>query len=154
MQQLLINNSLRVLIYGPLHRNISRLYPLYTHNNLSFRLFVRHRIVFYRYEQVSEWLLFNANSAIFQLYHGDNKLIDNQWKAQLIKYFIIILPLYFLTFHIEFWKAVPIIKTIHTWYTIWASEWLLFNANSAIFQLYHGDNKLIFNEMMMRFALC
>ena len=30
------------------------------------------------------------------------------------------------------------------------SEWL-FNANSAIFQLYHG--KLIFNEMMMRFAL-
>jgi hypothetical protein len=27
------------------------------------------------------------------------------------------------------------------------SEWLLFNANSAIFQLYHGENKLIFNEM-------
>jgi hypothetical protein len=30
------------------------------------------------------------------------------------------------------------------------SEWLLFNANSAIFQLYHGKNKLIVNEMMMR----
>jgi hypothetical protein len=30
------------------------------------------------------------------------------------------------------------------------SEWLLFNANSPIFQLYHGKNKLIFNEMMMR----
>jgi len=29
----------------------------------------------------------------------------------------------------------------------------LFNANSAIFQLYHGENKLIFNEMMMRSAL-
>jgi len=29
------------------------------------------------------------------------------------------------------------------------SEWLLFNANSAIFQLYHGENRLIFNEMMM-----
>jgi hypothetical protein len=26
------------------------------------------------------------------------------------------------------------------------SEWLLFNANSAIFQLYHGENKLIFAE--------
>jgi hypothetical protein len=26
-----------------------------------------------------------------------------------------------------------------------ASEWLLFNANSAIAQLYHGDNKLICN---------
>jgi len=25
---------------------------------------------------------------------------------------------------------------------------LLFNANSAISQLYHGENKLIFNEMM------
>jgi len=24
------------------------------------------------------------------------------------------------------------------------------NANSAIFQLYHGEKKLIFNEMMMR----
>jgi hypothetical protein len=31
----------------------------------------------------------------------------------------------------------------------WMSEWLLFSANSAIFQLYHGENKLIFNEMMM-----
>jgi hypothetical protein len=32
------------------------------------------------------------------------------------------------------------------------SEWL-FNVNSAIFQLYHGENKLIFNEMMMMSAL-
>jgi hypothetical protein len=32
------------------------------------------------------------------------------------------------------------------------SEWLLFNSNSAIFQLYHGENKLIFDEMMMRSA--
>jgi len=29
----------------------------------------------------------------------------------------------------------------------------LFNTNSAIFQLYHGENKLILNEMMMRSAL-
>ena len=27
-------------------------------------------------------------------------------------------------------------------------EWLLSNANSAIFQLYNGENKIIFNEMM------
>jgi hypothetical protein len=34
------------------------------------------------------------------------------------------------------------------------SVWLLFNVNSAIVQLYHDENKLIFNEMMMiRFAL-
>jgi hypothetical protein len=35
----------------------------------------------------------------------------------------------------------------------WVSEWVLLNANSAIFQLYHGENKLIFNEMMMSSAL-
>ena len=29
----------------------------------------------------------------------------------------------------------------------------MFSANSAIFQLCHGENKLIFNEMMMRSAL-
>ena len=29
------------------------------------------------------------------------------------------------------------------------SEGLFFNANSAIFQLYHEENKLIFNEMMI-----
>jgi hypothetical protein len=36
---------------------------------------------------------------------------------------------------------------------IWVSEWLLFNANSAMFQLYHGENKLIFNELMVRSTL-
>jgi hypothetical protein len=29
----------------------------------------------------------------------------------------------------------------------------LVNANSAIFQPYHGENKVIFNEMMMKSAL-
>jgi len=29
----------------------------------------------------------------------------------------------------------------------------LFKVNSAIFQLYHGESKLIFNEMMMKSAL-
>jgi hypothetical protein len=35
----------------------------------------------------------------------------------------------------------------------WVGEWLLFNANSAIFQLCRGENKLIFNEMIMESAL-
>jgi hypothetical protein len=30
---------------------------------------------------------------------------------------------------------------------------VLVNANSAIFQPYHGENKVIFNEMMMKSAL-
>jgi len=30
----------------------------------------------------------------------------------------------------------------------------LFNANSAIFQLYHGKNKLTFNDMMIMRSLC
>ena len=33
------------------------------------------------------------------------------------------------------------------------NELLLFNANSAIFQLDHSENKLISNEMIMRSAL-
>ena len=33
------------------------------------------------------------------------------------------------------------------------SEWLLFNANSAIVQLYYGEKKLIINEIMMRSTL-
>ena len=37
--------------------------------------------------------------------------------------------------------------------SLWVSEWLLFNANSVIFQLYHGENNLIFNEMMMMSTL-
>ena len=34
-----------------------------------------------------------------------------------------------------------------------SNEWLLCNAISAIFRLYHGENKLIFNEMMIRSTL-
>ena len=30
---------------------------------------------------------------------------------------------------------------------------MLFDANAAIFQLYHGEKMLIFNKMMLRFAL-
>jgi hypothetical protein len=35
------------------------------------------------------------------------------------------------------------------------SEWLLFNANSALFQLYRGENKLIFywDDDEVRFVL-
>ena len=33
------------------------------------------------------------------------------------------------------------------------NEWLLFNANSAILGLFHGENMLICNEMMMTSAL-
>ena len=35
----------------------------------------------------------------------------------------------------------------------WVSEWLFFNSISAIFQLYYGEHKLIFNEIRMRSAL-
>jgi hypothetical protein len=34
-----------------------------------------------------------------------------------------------------------------------AKHTALFNANSAILQLYYGKNQLIFNEMMMRSSL-
>jgi hypothetical protein len=31
---------------------------------------------------------------------------------------------------------------------------IVFNASSAVFQLYYGENKLISNEMMIRSVLC
>ena len=31
----------------------------------------------------------------------------------------------------------------------WVSEWLLFNAKWTIFHLYHGENKLHFDEITM-----
>ena len=46
----------------------------------------------------------------------------------------------------SFMEAIP---DLH----VRVSEWLMFNANSAIFQLSYGENKLIFNEMMMRSSL-
>ena len=42
---------------------------------------------------------------------------------------------------------------IHEWVSEWVSDWLLFNANLTSFQLYHGEHKLVFNEMTMRSAL-
>jgi len=35
----------------------------------------------------------------------------------------------------------------------WVSQWLLSKANGAILQIYHGENKLSFNEMI-RGPLC
>jgi hypothetical protein len=32
----------------------------------------------------------------------------------------------------------------------WLLDWLLFYVNSEIFQLYYGEFKVIFNEMMVR----
>ena len=49
--------------------------------------------------------------------------------------------------------VTPIQSPITLEHRKWVSEWLLFNANSVIFQLYYGENKLIFNEMMMTPAL-
>ena len=39
----------------------------------------------------------------------------------------------------------------YEWVSEWVSEWLLlFNTNSQIFELYQRENKIIFNEMMVR----
>jgi hypothetical protein len=47
-----------------------------------------------------------------------------------------------------------IIDTSPTLTREWVSEWSLFNANSAIVQLYHdAEKKLIFKEMIMMSAL-
>jgi hypothetical protein len=50
--------------------------------------------------------------------------------------------------HAQYWKMQTYLPTLHT-----VSEWLLFSTNPAMFQLYHGENKFIFNPMIMRSAL-
>jgi hypothetical protein len=50
------------------------------------------------------------------------------------------------------WKWISALKIQYIGHVL-QSEWLMFNAKWPIFQLYHGENKLIFNEMMMRSAL-
>jgi hypothetical protein len=51
------------------------------------------------------------------------------------------------------WLFIKKINIIYDTTQVFTFEfyWLLFNVNSAIFQLYHGEKKLIFNEMMLRF---
>ena len=44
-------------------------------------------------------------------------------------------------------------KNNHKASNAFMSEWLSFSATSAIFQLYHDENKLIFNDMMTRSSL-
>jgi hypothetical protein len=38
------------------------------------------------YCRVSAWLLFNANSAIFQLYHGETKQVNFQCKDDEVRF--------------------------------------------------------------------
>jgi hypothetical protein len=40
----------------------------------------------------------------------------------------------------------------YIWHCNNKSEWLLFSATSAIVRQYHSENKLIFNEMVLRSA--
>jgi hypothetical protein len=53
----------------------------------------------------------------------------------------------------KFSKIEIILFFMYPLFIDWVNEWLFFNTNSAIFQLYYGENKLIINEMMMRSAL-
>ena len=64
-------------------------------------------------------------------------------------------PIIIYIYHWCLSHGFAIFSVTHIQYKMseWVSEWLLFNVSSAIFQLYYGENKLIFNEMMMRSAL-
>ena len=44
--------------------------------------------------------------------------------------------------------------TINIWMSEWKSGWLLLNTKWVLFQLYCDENKLHFNEMMLKSTLC
>jgi hypothetical protein len=71
--------------------------------------------------------------------HGENKFLSFDDIVVIVKS--------------KFEVVVNISTNINTYHLKSSSEWLLLNANSAIFQQYHGESKLIFNEMMMKSAL-
>ena len=89
--------------------------------------------------------------------------VDNENSFFLIFLTVTVLPLlqrnasFIIVQSVLFYRCVTIDYSIsHLIYmTSWfrVSELLLFNANSTMFQLYHGDAKLIFNEMRLRLAL-
>jgi hypothetical protein len=74
--------------------------------------------------------LFHKNNTSFS-YYDDNNLVFT-----LISIFVDMIDIELWSFTFEF-----------------VSVRLLFNANSAFLQLYHDENKLNFNEMMMK-SLC
>jgi hypothetical protein len=49
--------------------------------------------------------------------------------------------------------AVLLLRKGNYQYSEWVSEWVSECCLIPIFQLYHGENKLVFNEMMMRSTL-
>jgi hypothetical protein len=69
----------------------------------------------------SEWLLFNANLAIFQLYHGENKLSKRWWWGPLMLSWIFIV--------LAHWNNSPrIAMSLHSDTLFWfrANQSLLF----------------------------
>jgi hypothetical protein len=70
---------------------------------------------------------------------------------------VLLLSTQIIDFFYNIWKKKKIRKKIEKWTATTTeiynnvSKWLLFN--SEIFQLHHGKDKLIFNEMMMSSTL-
>ena len=89
--------------------------------------------------------------------------VDNENSFFLIFLTVTVLPLlqrnasFIIVQSVLFYQCVAIEYSIshliHMISCLRVSELLLLNANSTMFQLYHGDAKLMFNEMMMRFTL-
>ena len=51
--------------------------------------------------------------------------------------------------HHKYVRAMVLPYCNDQYFCLSMSEWLLFNIDAAIFQLYYGENKLIYNEMIM-----
>jgi hypothetical protein len=117
---------------------------------------IKGRVVPCHYRQ---WFLAIISFSLALIIISTHSVIENPWTAGHAN-----IPLYLFSLGVSNWflKSRNLI-IIHNGLTVECSfldhvavvnEWLLFNINSAMLQLYNGENKLLFNEMMMRSALC
>ena len=124
---------------------------------LFFNFIMGEQVTFW----VSEWLLFNANWAIFQLYHGRTSYFLSEWVSDCClmpseQYFNCIMGEQ-VTFWVSEWVSDCCLMPSEQYFnfimgeqvTFWVSEWLLFNANWAIFQLYHGRTSYFLSEWVI-----
>jgi hypothetical protein len=119
-----------------------------------FIFFVALSARLYDKDSESDYLFFSSTKIrIFFLEKNHNPLLQVKWSFPNVWYYLFfiffsIYKVYFVYFNLKTYVVYIFMSTMK--YRV--SGWLLYCSTSAIFQLYHGENKLHFNKMMIMSA--